>query len=289
MGRNISDEHIQAYKEGCFKKLLEAIKEDPELSFEVRLNNAVMVYYHKDKILTTAFSGKGQPKVTMLDAKYYNPDKTDKKPPIDMKDEANWKSLTKWRTYFNQAKELVYFYKKGTEFTVQQNIALGNQSYKNRYLVVDMEWQFAQSDVKDRVPRTRFDLVIIDTVPNEQGVNDIYLAELKVGTVATEGTSGTIAHVKKTNDIINKEKACQALKEDVQNIIRVKNALAIYEGTPKDLLLADKPKMMLILAYRGKKELEALEKDRDAAQAKAKELGMEEIKVIMHNALIQLK
>lgn len=55
MGRNISPDHLDEYKDGCFKKLLSAIKEDPELSFEVRLDNEVMVYYHKDKILTTSF------------------------------------------------------------------------------------------------------------------------------------------------------------------------------------------------------------------------------------------
>ena len=52
MGRNISANHLKAYKEGCFKQLFSAIKEDPELSFEVRLDNEVMVYYHKDKILS---------------------------------------------------------------------------------------------------------------------------------------------------------------------------------------------------------------------------------------------
>ena len=48
MGRNISANHLKAYKEGCFKQLFSAIKEDPELSFEVRLDNEVMVYYHKE-------------------------------------------------------------------------------------------------------------------------------------------------------------------------------------------------------------------------------------------------
>ena len=44
MGRNISENHLKAYKEGCFKQLFSAIKEDPELSFEVRSDNEVMVY-----------------------------------------------------------------------------------------------------------------------------------------------------------------------------------------------------------------------------------------------------
>ena len=168
--------------------------------------------------------------------------------------------------------------------------ALGNLSYDNRFLAVDMEWAFAQSDIdiKDRIPRTRIDLVLVDTIPNEQGLNDIYLAELKVGTVATEGTSGTIDHVEKTFKLINTEKACQDFKEDVTNIINVKSELGIYTGTAKQFNLADKPKMMLILAYRGEEEHKRLLKDSTAAQEKAKELGMDEIKIVMHNALIKL-
>lgn len=291
MGRNISDNHLKAYKEekGAFKQLFSAIKEDPELSFEVRLDNEVMVYYHKDKILTTSFK-RDKPAVKILDSKYYAPSTGRKAPSVDMQDKKNWDVVSLWRKYFSEAKSLVYFYKKGAEFSVQQNIALGNQSYDNRFLAVDMEWAFAQSDIdiKDRIPRTRIDLVLVDTIPNEQGLNDIYLAELKVGTVATEGTSGTIDHVEKTFKLINTEKACQDLKEDVTNIINIKSKLGIYTGTAKQFNLADKPKMMLILAYRGEEEYKRLLKDSTAAQKKAKELGMDEIKVVMHNALIKL-
>lgn len=296
MGRNISPDHLDEYKDGRFKKLLSAIKEDPELSFEVRLDNEVMVYYHKDKILTTSFKRDKNPAnpaklaVKILDSKYYAPSTGRKAPSVDMQDKKNWDVVSLWRKYFSEAKSLVYFYKKGAEFSVQQNIALGNQSYDNRFLAVDMEWAFAQSDIdiKDRIPRTRIDLVLVDTIPNEQGLNDIYLAELKVGTVATEGTSGTIDHVEKTFKLINTEKACQDLKEDVTNIINVKSELGIYTGTAKQFNLADKPKMMLILAYRGEEEYKRLLKDSTAAQEKAKELGMDEIKVVMHNALIKL-
>ena len=291
MGRNISDNHLKAYKEekGAFKQLFSAIKEDPELSFEVRLDNEVMVYYHKDKILTTSFK-RDKPAVKILDSKYYAPSTGRKAPSVDMQDKKNWEVISLWRKYFSEAKSLVYFYKKGAEFSVQQNIALGNQSYDNRFLAVDMEWAFAQSDIdiKDRISRTRIDLVLVDTIPNEQGLNDIYLAELKVGTVATEGTSGTIDHVEKTFKLINTEKACQDFKEDVTNIINVKSELGIYTGTAKQFNLADKPKMMLILAYRGEEEHKRLLKDSTAAQEKAKELGMDEIKIVMHNALIKL-
>ena len=71
----------------------------------------------------------------------------------------------------------------GEEFEVQQNIALGNRSFSNRFVVVDMEWQLPQSDIKkeERIIKTRFDLVVVDTKRNERGENDVYLGELKVG------------------------------------------------------------------------------------------------------------
>ena len=53
MARKLSQEHIDAYLNGIFKNLFRVIKEDPELSLEIRRNNEAMVYYRKGKILTT--------------------------------------------------------------------------------------------------------------------------------------------------------------------------------------------------------------------------------------------
>lgn len=69
--RTITDEHLQAYQEGgCLKKLFDVIKEDPALSFEIRMNNKVMIYYHKDRILTISYC-KGKPSIDTLSEKYY--------------------------------------------------------------------------------------------------------------------------------------------------------------------------------------------------------------------------
>jgi hypothetical protein len=112
------------------------------------------------------------------------------------------------RTYviiLKQAKKLVYNHKIGLEFSVQQNIALGNRSFNNRFLVVDMEWEFSQAGIKktERVGRTRIDLIIVDTQVNEFGTNDIYLTELKVGTGAVGGKSGIIDHYGHENEVSN--------------------------------------------------------------------------------------
>lgn len=202
------------------------------------------------------------------------------------------KSLSLIRDYFKAAKWLVYKYKMESEFTIQQNIALGNQTFENRFLVVDMEWQFAQSKMpaQERINKTSIDIVIVDTEKNLRGYNDIYLAEVKCGLNANEGTSGVKAHVEKTNKLINNPKACSALVEDVKSILKNKIDLGLIKGNEKVLSFSpdNKPKMMLIFAYRGDIEKNKLGKHLSQAKETAKELGMKEPLCIMLNALITL-
>ena len=290
MARSISNKHLKAYqKGGVLNKLFETIKEDPELAFEIRMNDEVMIYYHKDKILTITLNRKGEPKITILSDKYYK--EIGKKPKIDFQDPHHLKSKEEMRTYFREAKKLVYVYKMGAEFNVQQNIALGNQTYDNRFLVVDMEWEFSQAGipVDERISKTRIDLIVVDTKPNADGENDIYLAELKLGLGATKGTSGTIDHVDKTAEIIYNQKACDALREDVESMIMQKTELGLIEGTMKEEFhFSSKPKMMLILAYRGKMELDLLELECEKARHEASIKNINEPLCIMHDALIKL-
>lgn len=137
--RTITDEHLQAYQEGgCLQKLFNVIKEDPELSFEIRMNNKVMIYYHKDRILTISYC-KGKPSIKALSEKYY---KNATPPSVSFEDGDLIQTLrdkSQLRQYFRKAKRLVGSYKVGEEFEVQQNIALGNRSFSNRFVVVDME------------------------------------------------------------------------------------------------------------------------------------------------------
>ena len=291
MARKIEKDHLDAYKKGGVLKLLfDVIQEDPELSFEIRMNNEVMVYYHKDKILTITMKD-GKPKITILSNKYY---KDGKKPTVCFDKEHLAHNLickTEMRTYFKEAKRMVYFNKMGAEFNVQQNIALGNHTYDNRFLVVDMEWMFSQAGIlkEERISKTRIDLIVVDTKKDTEGYNDIYLAELKLGLGATEGNSGTIDHVNKTKEIIDNERACKSLFEDVANIIEQKEDLGLIKGTHKEFCFGKKPKMMLILAFRGEKEEKLLKAEAEKAKKEAVRIGMEEPICIMHDALIQLK
>lgn len=274
--RKITDEHIKAYQSGVLKKLFNVIKEDPELSFEIRKDNEVMVYYRKGKILTIKYKNEDTYTVRTLDKQYYKDcESSSVSVETDFLTET-LKHTDKLRKYFRQAKILVHKHKMGLEFGVQQNIALGNRSFDKRFLVVDMEWQFSQETVRkeDRVGKTRIDLIVIDTHPNEAGTNDIYLAELKVGTEATEGKSGIIDHIWKTNDIISKQEVCDDLKCDVENVIDIKSKLGLISGKKKTLKLSSKPKMMIILVYRGEEERTRLEQQAEIAINEAKRIGM---------------
>lgn len=289
--RTITDEHLQAYQEGgCLQKLFDVIKEDPALSFEIRMNNKVMIYYHKDRILTISYC-KGKPSIDTLSEKYY---KNATQPSVSFEDGDLIQTLrdkSRLRQYFREAKRLVGSYKVGVEFEVQQNIALGNRSFSNRFVVVDMEWQLPQSNIKkeERISRTRIDLVVVDTQKNDKGENDVYLGELKVGMGATDGKSGIVDHIKKTNKIMSNPKACAVLRADVERIIRQKAALGLLEGDYTGLNLSDTPRMMLILAYRGNKEKNALKVQEKNAKDEARKQNMVEPLVIWHKALITLK
>lgn len=289
--RTITDEHLQAYQEGgCLQKLFDVIKEDPALSFEIRMNNKVMIYYHKDRILTISYC-KGKPSIDTLSEKYY---KNATPPSVSFEDGDLIQTLrdkSQLRQYFREAKRLVGSYKEGLEFEVQQNIALGNRSFSNRFVVVDMEWQLPQSDIKkeERISRTRIDLVVVDTQKNDKGENDVYLGELKVGMDATDGKSGIDAHIEKTNKLICSPKACAVLRADVERIIRQKAALGLLEGDYAGLNLSATPRMMLILAYRGNKEKNALKVQEKNAKDEARKQNMVEPLVIWHKALITLK
>lgn len=285
-GRCISSKHLEAYKKGIFKYLLEVIKQDPQLSLEMRTENKAIVYFQKKKLLTTKLDTRGKITVTLISSGYY---KGKEGPSVNMSDFANFRSKGKVQKYISEAKRFV-LYKNGEEFTFQQNIAVGNHSFDNKYLVVDMEWELPQGSIKkeDRIDITRPDLVIVDTEKNTNGYNDIYLAELKVGTGATQGKSGIIDHVDKTNNIIENKKACMALVNDVKSIIANKKELGLIDGQPKDFLFADKPKMMIISAYRGEEEKRKLDEEAHKACDVAREKGMEEPKCLLLNAFITL-
>ena len=254
MARRLSTTHLEMYKSGGkLFTLFESISKDPELSFELRINDEVIVYYNKKKILTISKGLKIEP----LSANYYEPGNG---PTVDISDPKNWKRKNAIEKYLKEAKLIAYKKDMKREFQLQQNIALGNHDCGGRYLVVDMEWQFSQEKIakEDRIKTTRPDLVVVDLKQNTKGENDIYLTEVKLGTDALEGSSGLQGHVNSTHEIVCFKPACEALKEDVASIITQKHELGIFSGQVPSLRLSDKPKMLFILGYRGSDELTQL-------------------------------
>ena len=281
MARGLSTTHLNMYKAGGeLSVLFERISKDPELSFELRVNDEAMIYYNKKKILSVSKGIKVEP----LSANYYEPGHG---PSIDISDSKNWKNRTAIDKYLKEAKLIAYKKDMKREFQLQQNFSLGNHDCDGRYLVVDMEWQFSQKDIAkaDRIKTTRIDLVVVDLKPNSKGENDIYLTEVKLGTDALEGSSGLQGHVNSTHEIVCFKPACEALKEDVSSIITQKHELGIFSGKLPSLKLSNKPKMLFILGHRGSVERTQLE---EAMSKLTIPTELDKPEVLYHDTLIKL-
>lgn len=278
MARKLSPNHLSLYKEGKeLFKLFNVVQKDPELSFEIRRNDEVIIYYCKKKLLTIS-QGK---KITPFDPNYLKGNKLS----VDISDKGTLKSESKIKKYFKEAKDYAYLHSKKSEFAVQQNIALGSRSFDEGLVVVDMEWEFSQSGAEERISKTRIDLVAFNPKQNKNGLNDIYLVEVKHSLDATQGKSGMQDHVDKTSEICKSKAACEALVNDVKTIINQKAELGILKGTKPAINLATAPKMMFFLSYRSNEELEKIKQE--VADLKIPK-GMDEPAVIYHNYTIQL-
>ena len=279
MARRLSTTHLKMYKSGGkLSTLFECISKDPELSFEIIINDEVMVYYNKKKILTIKKGLKIEP----LSANYYDPGHG---PTADISDSKNWKNKKAIDRYLKEAKLIAYKKDMKREFQLQQSISLGNRDCEGHYLVVDMEWQFSQENIADRIKITRPDLIVVDLKPNSEGENDIYLTEVKLGTYALSGSSGLQGHVNSSHEIICFKPACEALKDDVTSIITQKHELGIFSGQLPSLRLSDKPKMLFILGHRGSVERAQLE---NAISKLTIPTELDKPEVLYHDTLIKI-
>lgn len=282
MARKLTSAHLNMYKEGGkFSKLFKVVKNDPELSFEIRRNDEVIIYYNK-KVMLTISHGKT---VKPLNPNYHK----GKTLSVDITDISSLKSESIIKRYFKEAKDFSYKYSKKAEFAIQQNISLGSRNFDNGLVVVDMEWGFSQAEIEeesDNIRKTKIDLVAVDSKPNKSGLNDIYLVEVKHSLDATQGKSGMQDHVDKTFEICQNKSACNALIDDVKGIINQKSELKIFSGTKPSFCFAPIPKMMFFLSYRSDDELRKLKEE--VAKLKIQE-GMERPVVQYYNYTIQLQ
>lgn len=242
MSRTLTPNFIMKLKEGDFKHILACVNNDSELSLELRLSSVAVVYYKKSKILSI-HSRKKEP--VLLSNGYY------KNHPIPVID------INNPHKYFETAKSLVDAHvgvKKNIEFSIQQKILSDNNSIQNRFLVVDMEYQFEQRNINQRTSKnTRFDLVAIDLL-----LNKIVLLELKQGFASSKGTSGVNDHIKKYDEHVAHNDFKTKLFADIKNIVRQKELLGIYKfSTSKiiDNLNEDCIDFKVIFAYNTKDEM----------------------------------
>ncbi len=213
MARTLTDNFLKKLTAGDFNKIRECVIADPELSLEIRQSSIAMVYYKKSKILSL-HSRKKQP---VLLAQGYWRGKSE--PTID---------IYIPEPYFIQAKELVNAFagkKKNIEFSIQQKILADNNSCENQYLVVDMEYQFAQKAITERTKqKTRFDLVAIDLINKE-----IVLFELKQGFASSDGNSGVIDHLNRFSEHEKHTEFKKSVYVDLQGLIKQKELLGIFK------------------------------------------------------------
>jgi hypothetical protein len=240
MARKLTPELIKELKEGKFKKLLSEIKNDPELSLEIRTGGEAKVYYSKGLILTLSTK-----KVERLSSMYIKDGRP--VPELDLKNP---------KKYLSEAKELVRTHSKKLEFSIQQNIAMSNQSADSEFFIVDMEYQFPQKEIpkeKRLNEKTRIDLVGI-----ERNTGDIVLFELKQGLSALSGKSGAEDHFTRTDAHIKYPEFRKALNEDVTSIIEDKKELGLIGMNVPEL--SGKIKMLYIFAYNNDGDREYYEK-----------------------------
>jgi len=199
---------------GNLLPLLTHIKSDPELRLEVRTGGEAFVYYRKGKALEI-----GSLKV---DRKYGNV------PPCEL-------AVTNPSQYFDQIKLSIDSWVKKkrdrAEFDSQQKIAASNQSVDDKYLIIDMEYQFEQHqiDVEARESGAGFDLLGVDRKSGR-----VVLFELKRGLNAwRNGTSNIEKHISDYETFMqgnNSRLFRENLNTDVRNILEDKIALGLIDN-----------------------------------------------------------
>lgn len=242
--RKINNKLITRLTKGDLKSLLDYIKEDNELRLEVRQNGEAFVYYRKGKALEI-----GKLKV---DGKYGDVPSTDI-------------AVSNPQVYFNQIKQAIDNWlnikKARAEFDSQQKIASFNQNKKDKYIILDMEYQFEQNQIsKDK----REKAAIFDLLGIERETGSIIFFELKKGMRATKGKSGIDDHIQDFDTYIkgrNSDIFRTNLLRDIENIISDKRELGILSDFEKPINLSEvAPELIFIFHPDNPSEIEDFEK-----------------------------
>lgn len=220
MARKINDKLIERMTYGDLVPLLNHIKaEEKNMRLEVRREGKAYVYYKKCKILDLGL------KSYKIDDKYFE----NKHKPDDIKD----KVINNPQQYF---KDTLFVVDKWLnkhpkqEFESQQKIACANQEEKDRYIILDMEYNFSQSEItqSDRVKKAGFDLLGI-----ERQTGKIVLFEVKKGLKSLTVEAGISTHIKDFEECLfgrNQDVFRNNLIRDIKNIVSDKKILGLIDN-----------------------------------------------------------
>jgi hypothetical protein len=220
MGRSFSNNRLlEKLINGEYLPILNWVKRDEYLRIEMRIKNQVKIYYKKSLVLT--LYPLRQPEI--LSAGYC---KESIQPVLDVREPG---------FYFSSAIKIVEGHKRdikeNIEFEIQQKIAKHNSSLQNRFLILDMEYQFAQEKVTIRTKdKTRFDLLALDLKSNK-----ILLLELKQGLNSLKGKAGVDDHYKRFLEHIDHPHFQPALRTDIKGILWSKQQLGFFNSDVKEL------------------------------------------------------
>ncbi len=201
--------------------LLNFLKTNKEkLRLEVRQVGKAFVYYKKCKILELGLNSYS------IDEKYFE----NNQKPIDIKNQV----INNPELYFKQTLSVVDSWlqkHRKQEFETQQNIAIYNQDKDDKYIILDMEYNFSQSGIEKgkRVgKRAGFDLLGI-----ERKSGKIVFFEIKKGLKALSGKAGIETHIKDFEKFLyqnNEDVFRKNLIVDIQNIVSDKKELGLLEN-----------------------------------------------------------
>lgn len=205
---------------GDLVPLLNYLKtETKKLRLEVRRAGKSFVYYKKCKILSIGLKSYN------IDEKYFE----NKQKPNDIED----KVINNPQQYFKDTLSVVDRWLQKhpkEEFETQQNIACDNQEKNDRYIILDMEYNFSQSEIKEskRVKRAGFDLLDI-----ERQTGKIVFFEVKKGLKALTGDAGIKTHIEDFEECLygrNKDEFRNNLIINIKNIVSDKNKLGLIDN-----------------------------------------------------------
>ena len=231
MARKINKNLLERLKKGDLLELFNYIKSDNDLRFEVRREGKACIYYRKGKALEIGLRSFSADKKYVKNTDFSMPDtKLAKENPVE---------------YFKLIKEIIDNWvdniKKRPEFDTQQNIAKNNQEIEDKYIILDMEYNFPQSEIAktDRIKQAGFDLLGL-----ERKTGKVVFFEVKKGLERLKGKAGIHSHIKDFEKyLFGKHKVFfrGVLENDIRNIISDKVALGLIAdyGLPPDFQIND--------------------------------------------------